>query len=72
MTNILQEHKDAFDALRSTEFTNFALFSCFVNGEPAAAIVAVNEKGEEYDITPLFVSVTPGMSIKNHDDEEAA
>ena len=51
MTNITTEHRKAFEALTSGRFNNFALFSCFVNGEPAAAIVAVNRDGEEYTIT---------------------
>ena len=67
MTNITQEHRDAFEALVSGNFTNFALFSCFVGGEPAAAIVAVNREGEEYLIRPLFVAVTPGMVLTDHD-----
>ena len=65
-TNITPEHKAAFEALTSGDFGNFALFSCFVNGEPAAAIVAVNRDGDAYDITPLFVSVTPEMALTDH------
>lgn len=67
MTNITVEHRAAFEALSSASFNNFALFSCFVNGEPAAAIVAVNRDGEEYIITPLFVSVTPSLRMTDHD-----
>ena len=72
MTNITKEHRELWEALRNPEYTNFGLFSCFVDDEPAVAIVAVNESDEEYNITPLFVSVTPKMSIRNHDGEEAA
>jgi hypothetical protein len=51
----------SFRGLTSGDYANFALFSCFVNGEPASAIVAVNRQAaDEYQITPLFVSVTPG------------
>ena len=57
-TNITREHKKAFNALVSGEYRNFALFSCFVNGEPSATIVAVEEEGEEVKVTPLFVAVT--------------
>ena len=39
-TNITADHCAAFEALTSGDYANFALFSCFVNGEPAAAIVA--------------------------------
>jgi hypothetical protein len=66
-TNITAEHRAAFEALTSGTFDNFALFSCFVNGEPAAAIVVVNGDGEDYTITPLFVSVTPALLLTDHD-----
>lgn len=67
MTNITAEHRAAFEALSSGDFENFALFSCFVNGEPAAAIVAVNRDGEDYIINPLFVSVTASLQMTDHD-----
>jgi len=66
-TNITREHKKAFNALVSGEYRNFALFSCFVNGEPSATIVAVEEEGEEVKVTPLFVAVTEGMELADHD-----
>jgi hypothetical protein len=69
-TNITPEHQGAFDALCSGEYKNFALFSCFVNGEPTSAIVAVEEDSGEYKITPLFVAVTDGMQLKDHDGTE--
>ena len=66
-TNITDQHREAFEALTSGEHSNFALFSCFVGGEPASAIVAVNRDGEDYIITPLFVSVTSSMDLADHD-----
>jgi hypothetical protein len=69
-THIRPEHVSAFEALTSGEYRNFALFSCTVNGEPAAAIVAVaapDETSDLYRIKPLFVSVTPGMALADHD-----
>ena len=66
-TNITDEHRAAFEALTSGGYSNFALFSCFVAGEPAAAIVAVNRNGADYTIRPLFVAVTPGMVLTDHD-----
>ena len=67
-TNISPEHRDSFNALTSGDYANFALFSCFVNGEPASAIVSINKQAsDEYKITPLFVSVTPGMKLVDHD-----
>lgn len=66
-TNITADHQQAFEAISSGRFDNFALASCFVNGEPAAAIAAVNREGSDYTITPLFISVTPGMVLTDHD-----
>jgi hypothetical protein len=66
-TNIKPSHRDTFEALTSGRYDNFALLSCFVNGEPAAAIVAVTHEGEDFILTPLFVSVTPGMALTDHD-----
>ena len=69
-TNIRPEHISAFEALTSGEHDNFALFSCFLDGKPAVAIVAVappETDGGEYQITPLFVSVTERMVLTDHD-----
>ena len=66
-TNMTPRHQEAFEALASGDYRNFALFSCVVNGEPAVAIVTVNEDGPGYQITPLYVSVTPGMALTDHD-----
>ena len=71
MTNITNQHREAFEALVSGQYNNFALFSCFVDGEPAAAIVAVNRDGEEYTLSPLFVSVTDAMTLTDHDGTAA-
>jgi len=66
-TNITQAHRDAFEALRDSAVSNFALLSCFVNGEAASAIIAVNRNGEDYVLTPLFVSVTDAMRLTDHE-----
>lgn len=69
-TNIRPEHISAFEALTSGEHDNFALFSCFLNGAPAVAIVVVTppeEESSEFQITPLFVSVTDTMVLTDHD-----
>jgi len=71
-TNITAEHRAAFEALASGDYDNFALFSCFVNGEPAAAIVAVNRDGEEYTSTPLLVSVKASLLVKEHEGHPPA
>ena len=77
-TNITEEHRRAFAALASGEHDNFALFSCFCGGSPAAAIVAVNprppaEEGSEpeYELRPLFVSITDDMVLTDHDGHQA-
>lgn len=73
-TNIRPEHISAFEALTSGEHDNFALFSCFLDGAPAVAIVAVTppENGEdEYQISPLFVSVTESMVLTDHNGATA-
>jgi hypothetical protein len=66
-TNITAQHREAFHALTCGEYRNFALFSCFVDGEQAAAIVAVNVDGEIYHLQPLFVSVTEKMTLADHE-----
>jgi hypothetical protein len=71
-TNITADHRAAFEALASGDYANFALFSCFVNGEPAAAIVAVNRDGDGYAITPFFVSVAPSLTLTDHDGQFAS
>ncbi len=69
-THISPDHISAFEALTSGRFANFALFSCFVNGTPAAAIVSVtrtDDPNSEVQITPLFVSVTKNMVVTDHE-----
>jgi len=43
-----------------------------VNGELTTAIVAVNRNGNGYAITPLFVSVTPSITLTDHDGQPAS
>ena len=77
-TNITEDHRRAFEALTSGRFDNFCLVSCFVDGEPTAAIAAVNvtppaeDGGEpEYLINPLFVCPTRAMTLTDHDGRQA-
>ena len=77
-TNITEEHRRAFETLTSGRYENFCLFSCTANDHPAGAIAAVTVQppddgtGEaEYLITPLFVSVGPGITLLDHDGREA-
>jgi hypothetical protein len=70
-TNITEQHREAFEALTSGNYGNFALFSCFVDGEPSAAIVAVEQMPEGDLIQPLFVAVTEAMGLTDHDGRPA-
>jgi hypothetical protein len=72
-TNITPVHQKMFNAITSGDYSNFALFSCFVNGEPAAAIVAISqdEHSENMLIEPLFVSITDDMILTDHDGRPA-
>ena len=77
-TNITEEHRRVFEALTSDPPGRYCLFSCFCNGEPAAAITAVavgpseDDGGDaEYVISPQCVSLTPAMTITDHDGREA-
>lgn len=65
-TNIETWHRSSFKQLASNR-GQFALFSCYVNGEPTAAIVSVERHPGGFDVRPLFVAVTPGMNITDHD-----
>lgn len=65
-TNIAPWHRKSFSLLANGR-GQFALFSCYVNGEPTAAIVAINRHDREYIIRPLFVAVTDGMNVVDHD-----
>ena len=76
-TNITEEHRRVFQALTSAPPVRYCLFSCFCNGEPAAALAAVavcppedDGADAEYVISPQFVSLTPAMTITDHDGRE--
>lgn len=68
-TNITENDQNTFTAIKHA--SNIALYSCFVNGKPAVAIVSVNGSGENVRITPLYVSITDDMVITNHEGEVA-
>ena len=77
-TNITEDHRRAFEALTSSQFDNFCLVSCFVDGEPTAAIAAVNlsplaeDSGQpEVLIRPLFVCPTAAITLTDHEGREA-
>src|SRR5262245_60804383 len=69
-TNITAQLKQTFEDMRIAP--GFALFSCFVNGKPTAAIVSVyhDEQNGDFSIFPLFVAVTDDMRITDHDGQE--
>lgn len=69
LTNITEDHKLAFEALKSDN-PNFALMSCFIDGEPTATIAFIREYNNEVSIIPLFVAVTDKMKITDHNGVE--
>jgi len=72
-TNLSEEITALFEAIRNPEYANFGLFSCFVDGEPSAAIISMHEKDEDsFMITPLFVLITDKMVLTDHDGVEAS
>ena len=76
-TNITEDHDRAFEALTSGRFDNFCLLSCFVDGEPTAAIAVTvsppaQDGGEpEYLITPLFICPTAAMTLTDLEGRRA-
>lgn len=66
-TNIIAAHRKAFDALITGGAGTFALVSCFVDDEAAAAIATIGRAGEEYLLAPLLVSITPRVALTDHD-----
>lgn len=56
---------EVFDALTSGEYSNFALVSTALDGEPTWAIAVVQEHEDgSHVIVPLFVWVTPGVGAR--------
>jgi hypothetical protein len=68
-TNITQEMIDAFTAVTSNKYNNLALYSCFLDGDPTSAVVAVEKSGDEFLIRAIFVYCTDEIlqRITNHD-----
>ncbi len=69
MTNITPQHKELFEAIRNPHYGNFALLSVVYDGEPAAAVVVVNEESQivgsdSVQVTPVAVFLTDGMCDK--------
>lgn len=69
-TNITAKLQAAFNLVTGDE-NGIALFSCFVNGEPSASIVHIVRNGDEYDVVPLFVAITPSMVLTDHEGVKA-
>ena len=69
-TDISDEHRSLFDQLAAGIDGESCLFSCFVDGPPAASICTLNVEQSQAPadrdtlaITPSFISVTPRMDI---------
>lgn len=70
-TNISLKHEEDFNALTSGKYNNFALFSCFLDGEPTSAIVCINEDvNGNKTITPMFMALTNKMKLTDHEGIE--
>lgn len=66
-TNITEHHRSTFNALISGRHSNFALVSCFANGEPTAAIAAIGRAPNgDVTITPLYIAVAAGITLTDH------
>lgn len=63
-TNITEEHKALFEALRDPDFTNFALVHTTFDGEPTSAIAAITRQDGIYQIAPVAVIVTEKMFMR--------
>jgi hypothetical protein len=73
VTNIKPEHKEWLAFIQDSKPSDHTvcLMSCFVNGEPTSAIRMVTREGTEFKISPMFVAVTAGMTLTDHDGTEA-
>lgn len=58
----------AFEALAGGA-GNFALLPCNANGHPGGLIVTYRLTASGVEIAPLFVSLTPGMTITGKDGD---
>jgi hypothetical protein len=57
-------HVRAYQAVTSQIYGETTLASCYVNGEECVGIVLIEHVGEDkVAVMPLFVGVTPGMTI---------
>ena len=69
-TNIKEWHKQTLDMIQ--QGGPVALVSCFVNGEPTAAIAVVTQNPDStWTINPRFVAVTSNMVLTDHEGEVA-
>ena len=60
--------KSAFeDLIAQDSGGKWVLAPCTVNGEKSAAIAMIRENGENVDIIPIFVGVTPKMVLLDPD-----
>ena len=67
MTNIIEDHKNAFEALISGD-PNFALVSCFVDQKPTTAICHIKERQSGvFHLARVFGARTDNMNLTDHD-----
>ena len=72
-THIDKREQMFFAAMTSGKIPALGLFSCFVDGEPSTAIVLMEKEKVNgvvmYKITPLYVRVTDGMVLTDHEGQ---
>jgi len=66
--------RQSFEAIKGEPLDDerYVQMACFVNGEPAAAIVRLYQVGERLDAEVLWVSVTPSMVVVDPRGRRAA
>lgn len=69
ITNITEEARREFHAIRSPDFDNFALVSCQLGDTPTSAIAIVQKDDGQFNITPIYVRVCPGMKLMSPEGE---
>ena len=75
-THITDERRRAFDALTIGQYQNFVCFPVPATATPrlpSLPSTSVREESgeDEYQVTPMFVSIHPSMKLTDHDGREA-
>ena len=66
---LFAQHQAAFEAICEAGGENFAVYPCYVDGEPTSAIVFMRMLGNQIAVTPLFIAPTDAMEIFGHNGQ---